>query len=201
MSSSSSSSSKSKTSYTRPEGFDRAQDITNDLEEYGCSIEHVKKALAMKDQPIDALAQMPRRTLKAAEEPPGEIVTVARGDRVGRGNANAKSAYEHLYLREGTNWVLFDPLRRYPRSSAACPPPFLHRWERYEPGKPRILEYNVATHCVRLRSTPAILQGRQVAYKKTGPKLEDVKKKGGRKGKALISAEIVDSQEEEEGPE
>lgn len=113
MSSSSSSSSKSKTSYTRPEGFDRAQDITNDLEEYGCSIEHVKKALAMKDQPIDALAQMPRRTLKAAEEPPGEIVTVARGDRVGRGNANAKSAYEHLYLREGTSeWPPLPPGRR-----------------------------------------------------------------------------------------
>ena len=69
-------------------------------------------------------------------------------------------------------WVLFDPQAHdYPRRFIEDVPALFRRYERYEPGNKRIVEYNLKTFSVRLKSTPDALGGKKVEYTKTGPKL------------------------------
>lgn len=108
-------------------------------------------------------------------------------------------------LTSELDWVLFDPLLSYPAFQSANdalgtgkthePPSCFATYERYIPGKTRILEFNLKTKSVRLRSTPEILlqDGTEVEYTEQGPKLvkavvREVKPKkgegGGRGGRA-----------------
>ena len=74
----------------------------------------------------------------------------------------------------------------------------------YEPGNTRVLEYNLESASVRLKTTPVVLVGKAVEYTKAGPKLIDEeliqpppsppkpkrgrpKKRGGRGGATIAS--------------
>jgi len=64
------------------------------------------------------------------------------------------------------------------------PPPFFEQWETYKAGNKRILEYNVKTHSVRMKTTPLVLESKEVLYSASGPKIVNVmetKQSGGRK--------------------
>lgn len=71
-----------------------------------------------------------------------------------------------------------------------------------------MLEFNVVSESVRIRSTPEVLVGREVRYSKVGPKLVDIKGKGklaggGRARQAKVEVkvepEVEDSQGEDGG--
>ncbi|KAI6894999.1 hypothetical protein KC318_g2707 [Hortaea werneckii] len=90
---------------------------------------------------------------------------------------DAKEVKQLIAKREPIvdGWVLFDPLRGWPHFGPFGPPRFLLKWEHYEPGNARLLEFNLISHSVRMRSCPDILKGKQVVYTKTGPKVEEIK--------------------------
>ena len=56
----------------------------------------------------------------------------------------------------------------YPGGEA---PALFRRYTRYEPGNARIVEINLETCSVRLKTTPDLLEGKTVEYTKAGPKL------------------------------
>ena len=70
--------------------------------------------------------------------------------------------------------MLFNPLTHdfpiYPGSEV---PALFQQYTRYEPGNARIVEFNLETSSVRLKTTPALLRNKAVEYTKTGPKLTE----------------------------
>lgn len=68
------------------------------------------------------------------------------------------------------DWVLFDPLKGFPREFGD-PPSFFQRLATYSPNNTRILEYNVVSKSIRTRLTPRELLGCSVEYSKQGPKI------------------------------
>ena len=73
-------------------------------------------------------------------------------------------------LTSPADWVLFDPIKSFPRQFPN-PPKFMHDYTCYEPGNERVLEYNLVSNSVRIKSTPEVLQGKTVRYEQDGPKL------------------------------
>lgn len=69
-----------------------------------------------------------------------------------------------------TDWVLFDPIKSFP-CEFLDPPKFMHDYTYYEPGNERVLEYNLVSNGVRIKSTPKVLKGKTVRYEQDGPKL------------------------------
>lgn len=78
------------------------------------------------------------------------------------------------------DWVLFDPLAGYPKQ-AGEPPKIFSKYETFRPGNTKILEYNVESQSMRIKSTPKVLlgEGRDVQYLPTGPRIVEVKSAGG----------------------
>ncbi|KAI7167726.1 hypothetical protein KC316_g11854 [Hortaea werneckii] len=196
--------------YRPPTGLDNTKNLKSDLRAFGFDAKEVKQLIAKREPIVDGQGQ----------RPPHAAGTVVRSDSYGSNNSwndgedaedkwtgragrtNSKNgngkAYEHLYLREGTSWVLFDPLRGWPRFGPFSPPRFLLKWEYYEPGNARLLEFNLVSHSVRMRSCPDILKGKQVVYTKTGPKIEEIKGRGGRREDTPMDEEDDDSLGEEQ---
>lgn len=119
------------------------------------------------------LAREPQRALKRVKvkgEKAEGLVIEGNGSRF----AISRDS-EHTTLRTNTwlsDWVLFDPQTHdFPRRSSEDVPALIQRYSRYEPGNARILEYNLESASVRLKTTPAALNGRTIEYTNTGPKL------------------------------
>ncbi|KAI7542448.1 hypothetical protein KC331_g7975 [Hortaea werneckii] len=179
--------------YRPPTGLDNTKYLKSDLRAFGFDAKEVKQLIAKREPIVDGHGQ----------RPPHAAGTVVRSDSYGSNNSwndgedgedkwtgragrtNGKNGsgkgYEHLYLREGTSWVLFDPQRGWPRFGPFGPPRSLLKWEYYEPGNARLLEFNLVSHSVRMRSCPNVLKGKQVVYTKTGPKIEEIKGRSGRR--------------------
>jgi hypothetical protein len=76
---------------------------------------------------------------------------------------------------QSLDWVLFDPqAHNFPMFPSGDTPVSFHRYMQYEPGNTRIVELNLETASVRLKSTPDVLAGKTVHYTKAGPKVVDV---------------------------
>ncbi|GAB1740212.1 hypothetical protein NU219Hw_g5328t1 [Hortaea werneckii] len=172
--------------YRPPTGLDNTKHLKSDLRAFGFDAKEVKRLIAKREPIVDGQGQ----------RPPHAAGTVVRSDSYGSNNSwndggdgedkwteragrtNGKNGigkgYEHLYLKEETSWVLFDPLRGWPRFGPFGPPQFLLKWEYYEPGNARLLEFNLISHSVRMRTCPDILKGKQVVYTKTGPKIQEI---------------------------
>ncbi|KAI7217547.1 hypothetical protein KC333_g4156 [Hortaea werneckii] len=177
--------------YRPPTGLDNTKHLKSDLRAFGFDAKEVKQLIAKREPIVDGQGQ----------RPPHAAGTVVRSDSYGSNNSwndgengedkgngragrtNGKSGngngYEHLYLEEDTSWVLFDPLRGWPRFGPFGPPQFLLKWEYYKPENEKLLEFNLISHSVRMRSCPNVLKGKQVVYTKTGPKIEEIKGRGG----------------------
>lgn len=56
------------------------------------------------------------------------------------------------------------------------PPLIFRQFESYKPGNARIVEYNTESGCLRVRTTPRTLEGREVIYTKTGPRLVNLER-------------------------
>ena len=67
-------------------------------------------------------------------------------------------------------------------------PPLFQRFAQYQPGNQRVVEFNVMSQSVRLKSTPEVLQGKTVEYAKTGPKVVVVRRGRGRPRKYPVGA-------------
>ncbi|KAK4539461.1 hypothetical protein LTR36_010938 [Oleoguttula mirabilis] len=183
--------------FSTPASFlDPDRDLRDDLKDLGFSAKRVKELVAKPEPVVDGHAQIPQYVGKVTEEEEREKEEAAsRSERLQRGG---KGRYEHLYLAEGTNWVLFDPLRGYPRH-ASEPSETLQKFETFKPGNAKILEYNTVSQSVRVRSAPKVLlgEGRDVQYLATGPRLVEVAKLkgerggGGRAGKAKRKEVVV----------
>ena len=74
------------------------------------------------------------------------------------------------------------------------PPPLFKRFEKFRPGNKRIVEYNINSHSVRLRSTPSSMANKMVMYLPTGPKLLEAYPMYKRNG--IGKLEVVSKQEE-----
>lgn len=71
-------------------------------------------------------------------------------------------------------WALFDPNQGYP-SHFSDPPAIFEQFATFKPGNARILEYNIHSQSVRLKSTPPFLQqGKGIEYTRTGPRIVEV---------------------------
>lgn len=68
--------------------------------------------------------------------------------------------------------MLFDPNKGF-GSQSGDPPAFVEALATFKPDNKRILEYNIASDSVRVRSTPRMLQGKEVEYTDQGPKIVD----------------------------
>lgn len=75
-------------------------------------------------------------------------------------------------------------------------PPVFREFSFYVPGNKRIVEYNLSSENLRLKSTPAILRGNRVEYTKAGPKLVEVKKPA--RGRPKKVSKAVDEKEQEQ---
>ncbi|KAK5120629.1 hypothetical protein LTR85_005987 [Meristemomyces frigidus] len=183
------------TKFSTPNSLDSDKDLKDDLKDLGFSAKRVKELVAKQEPVVDGHGQIPQgQVVKPTEE---EKEAATRSERLQRGN---KGKYEHLYLTEGTNWVLFDPLRGYPKQ-AGDPPELFQKLETYKPGNAKILEYNTVSESVRIRSLPKVLDGRDVQYLPNGPRLVEYKT-GGRKKRAKVviaSSEVENSEPEEDG--
>lgn len=76
--------------------------------------------------------------------------------------------------------MLYDPNQIYPEAEGQpCSelPPHFEQYKTYEVGNERILEYNTASHNVRLKSTPQALQGKSIEYRDRGPVIIERKRK------------------------
>ncbi|KAK1070891.1 DEAH-box ATP-dependent RNA helicase prp43 [Friedmanniomyces endolithicus] len=117
-------------------------------------------------------------------------------------------------LEQAADWALFDPLRGYPdflgkekeTLKHSEPPSIFQQYETYEPGNQRVVEFNIISRSLRLRTTPAMLsEGRmELQYTSTGPKLVDVRKSSGlearreqrarKEAEAKVREEVEDSE-------
>ncbi|KAI7265966.1 hypothetical protein KC343_g2967 [Hortaea werneckii] len=187
--------------YRPPPGLDNTKYLKSDLKAFGFDAKEVKQLVAKKEPVVDAQGQRPPHAAGIVvrseshgsnnswnDGEDGEDKWTGRAVRTTGKNGNGKG-YEHLYLKEGTNWVLFDPLRGWPHFGPFGPPPFLLKWEYYEPGNAKLLEFNVISHSVRMRSCPDVLKGKQVVYTKTGPKIEKITGNSGRRGDTPMDGE------------
>ncbi|RMZ15599.1 hypothetical protein D0860_01498, partial [Hortaea werneckii] len=179
--------------YRPPTGLDNTKYLKSDLKAFGFDAKEVKQLVAKKEPIVDAQGQRPPHAAGVIvrsdsygsnnswnDGEDGEDRWTGGAGRTTGKNGNGKG-YEHLYLKEGTNWVLFDPLRGWPHFGPFGPPPFLLKWEYYEPGNANLLEFNVISHSVRMRSCPDFLKGKRVVYTKTGPKIETITGNSGRR--------------------
>ncbi|KAF2773865.1 hypothetical protein EJ03DRAFT_70651 [Teratosphaeria nubilosa] len=171
--------------------------VKSDLEGFGFGKKNVGDMMKRKEVSDIYVSGAKEQSAGATEE-----VEEKKGrDKIqrnakGKGNSGAP-AYEPLFLAEGTNWVLFDPTKGYPstfknsnneETVAQAPPAIFQRFETYQPGNARIVEFNTVSRAVRLRSTPAVLVAREVRYERSGPKVVDVVpvgKKGRKAGSGL----------------
>ncbi|KAI6842143.1 hypothetical protein KC332_g4365 [Hortaea werneckii] len=187
--------------YRPPTGLDNAKHLKSDLKAFGFDAKEVKQLVAKKEAIVDAQGQRPPHAAGIVvrsdsfgsnnswnDREDGEDRWTGRAGRTNGKNGNGKG-YEHLYLKEGTSWVLFDPLRGWPHFGPFGPPPFLLKWEYYEPGNAKLLEFNLISHSVRMRSCPAILKGKQIVYTKTGPKIQKIQNSGGRRQDTPLNEE------------
>ncbi|KAI6885567.1 hypothetical protein KC360_g2779 [Hortaea werneckii] len=179
--------------YRPPTGLDNTKHLKSDLKAFGFDAKEVKQLVAKKEPVVDAQGQRPphaagivvrsdsfgsNNSWNDGEDEEGKWT--GRAGRTNGKNGNGKG-YDHLYLKEGTSWVLFDPLRGWPHFGPFGPPPFLLKWEYYEPENAKLLEFNLISHSVRMRSCPAVLKGKQIVYTKTGPKIEKIQGSSGRR--------------------
>ncbi|KAK5168173.1 uncharacterized protein LTR77_006741 [Saxophila tyrrhenica] len=100
----------------------------------------------------------------------------ARLKREGAERARKKrkrdDAYEPLFLKEGSDWALYDPgYYSYPSSPGWKAPRMFRDFESYKPGNKRVVEINVQSSNVRIRSTPTMLLDRRIDYQINGPRL------------------------------
>ncbi|RMY52850.1 hypothetical protein D0865_05574, partial [Hortaea werneckii] len=187
--------------YRPPTGLDNTKYLKSDLRAFGFDAKEVKQLIAKREPIVDGQGQRPPHAAGAVvrsdsyggnnswnDGEDGEDKWTGRAGRTNGKNGNGKG-YEHLYLREGTSWVLFDPLRGWPRFGPFGPPQFLLKWEYYKPGNEKLLEFNLISHSVRMRSCPNVLKGKQVVYTKTGPKVEEIKGRGRRREDTPIDEE------------
>ena len=120
------------------------------------------------------------------------------------------------------DWILFDPSHGYQDFLDSHnviirlrdPPPFFEQYETYGPGNRRILEYNTKTHSVRLKTTPKVLEGKEVVYTASGPKIVNVMEtkhsgsgskrspRGGRGSKSRLSQiKVEEVEDSDDGPD
>ncbi|KAI7282996.1 hypothetical protein KC345_g3189 [Hortaea werneckii] len=188
--------------YRPPTGLDNIKYLKSDLKAFGFDAKEVKQLAAKKEPVVDAQGQRPPHAAGVIvrsesygsnnswnDGEDGEDRWTGRAGRTNGKNGNGKG-YEHLYLKEGTNWVLFDPLRGWPHFGPFGPPPFLLKWEYYEPGNAKLLEFNVISHSVRMRSCPDVLKGKQVVYTRTGPKIGEIQPRSGRREDTPVKEEV-----------
>ncbi|RMY18281.1 hypothetical protein D0867_05439 [Hortaea werneckii] len=165
--------------YRPPTGLDNTKYLKSDLRAFGFDAKEVKQLIAKREPIVDGQGQRPPHAAGAVvrsdsygsnnswnDGEGGEDKWTGRAGRTNGKNGNGK-AYEHLYLTEGTSKL--GSLRPSTRLAT------LWAWEHYEPGNARLLEFNLISHSVRMRSCPDILKGKQVVYTKTGPKVEEIK--------------------------
>ena len=89
-----------------------------------------------------------------------------------------------------TDWILFDPYKSYEGDISES----FEKFVEFAPGHTHILEFNIVSQSVRVKSTPAVLAGKSINYSKSGPKLVDgppVKRGPGRPRKYPKELEIV----------
>ncbi|KAI4747970.1 hypothetical protein E4T50_01711 [Aureobasidium sp. EXF-12298] len=84
-----------------------------------------------------------------------------------------KGRYNDLYLRKRSRnplWVVYDPLKHKPifDKDALL---LTVRFAIFQPGNPRLIEYNTKTTSLRIRSS-RIIAGQQINYTANGPVLE-----------------------------
>ncbi|KAK5133525.1 hypothetical protein LTR08_007662 [Meristemomyces frigidus] len=178
--------------FETPAMLGHATGLKDDLKDIGFSAHRVREVVARPEPLVDGHAQVPPNSAKQA----GDGLT---GERVQRG---VKGKYEHLYLAEGTNWVLFDPMRGYPLALGA-PPDAFQKFETFKLGNAKILEFNVVSRAVRIRCTPAVFERRDVVYSdRAGPKFVEVgRTRVGRRRKVRVKKEVLDSEVEDSASE
>ncbi|KAG9834477.1 hypothetical protein KCU98_g14700, partial [Aureobasidium melanogenum] len=84
-----------------------------------------------------------------------------------------KGRYNNLCLHKGARnqlWVVYDPLKHKPifDNDALM---LTVRFAVFQPGNPRLIEYNTKTTSLRIRSS-RIIVGQQIKYTANGPVLE-----------------------------
>lgn len=86
-----------------------------------------------------------------------------------------------MLMSSPSDWVLFDPLvHTFPAIRDDQPekilvPSNFAKFERFQLGNSRIVEINLAKSSVRLRSAPSSLEGKNITYEQTGPKIVEDK--------------------------
>ncbi|CAD0112373.1 unnamed protein product [Aureobasidium uvarum] len=130
-----------------------AKSLTRDLRELGFEKKLVRKF-------ADAPYNVEHATaLLKSYSPPG------RKPRRGR--------YNDLCLHKGSRnklWVVYDPLKHKPTLDSDTLL-LTVRFAIFQPGNPRLIEYNTKTTSLRIRSS-RIIVGQQIKYTANGPVLE-----------------------------
>ncbi|KAK3679021.1 hypothetical protein LTR78_001474 [Recurvomyces mirabilis] len=221
-----------KPSLTRPifrtaQGVESTKDLKTDFADMGMSKKKVGEVAGIKE------SRMPDgKTIHKRASPSGAAEGGGREKRVKRDSAvkgkekggKVEGEYEGLRVGGDPNWILFDP---HPTNSHNSPSPFppfhttnnnatpnfrdpprcFAQFETYKLGNKRILEYNLVTHSVRLKSTPEVLEGKEVLYSGSGPKIVNVMdlgpkrglgRRGGRGSKGAVSQVEVEKVREED---
>ncbi|KAK4552571.1 hypothetical protein LTR86_010215 [Recurvomyces mirabilis] len=175
------------------QGVDSTKDFKTDFADMGMSKKRVREVAGIKEW------RTPEgKTIHKRVSPSGAAERGGREKRVKRDSIKGKGVeYEGLQLGDDPNWILFDPHHKspslyfshlnYSSSNNATPgfrdpPRCFAQFETYQPGNKRILEFNVVTSSVRMKSTPKVLEGREVLYSATGPRLVNVMDVGVKKG-------------------
>ncbi|KAI4726358.1 hypothetical protein E4T49_05851 [Aureobasidium sp. EXF-10728] len=89
------------------------------------------------------------------------------------GRKPRRGRYNDLYLHKGSRnkcWVVYDPLKHKPMLDSDTLL-LTVRFAVYQPGNPRLIEYNTKTTSLRIRSS-RIIVGQQIKYTANGPVLE-----------------------------
>ncbi|KAI4833507.1 hypothetical protein E4T44_09389 [Aureobasidium sp. EXF-8845] len=127
--------------------------LTRDLRELGFKKELVRKFVERPDSVEHATI------LLKSYSPP------SRKPRKGR--------YNNLCLRKNSRnqlWMVFDPLKHKPLLDKDTLL-LTVRFAVFQPGNPRLIEYNTKTTSLRIRSS-RIIAGQQINYTANGPVLE-----------------------------